>query len=420
MSDTDEEPQIITYRARRYDIRRWMSRHPGGDIIRRYVGWDVTCLMHMMHDMRHAGIQRMLKRLDCGAGEPTRAFDRDYLELEELFVERGWFRPSPWWYAYKIAWLVVFLVGAYLVPGPWLTGLLFGLFVQQSAFVAHDVCHGAVFPKRWRRRMSWLFGSVCFGLSHEKWVREHNIHHALISRPMADPQMNTMPHLMYSRREGDLFEQTNRKLTDADKAKIGFQHIWLLPVLFLYGRINVARGDIRLAWNARDWHHLSAYAIHYALWLSFLVQEGIRGGLVHALLFAGPFVLTTLVVSSIIHLQLILSHAYSPRLLEHEQHELGMAVQITSNQNVTTTLLDDWLHGGLQHHIEHHLFPRLPRHSLPKARPYVRELCRKHGLEYKTDPFLVCVAALLSSLKRNGADYRRELLARYRKPAKSS
>lgn len=44
----------------------------------------------------------------------------------------------------------------------------------------------------------------------------------------------------------------------------------------------------------------------------------------------------------------------------------------------------DWFHGGLQFQIEHHLFPRLPQCNLRKVSPFVKELCKKHGLPYNS------------------------------------
>jgi delta8-fatty-acid desaturase len=405
-----EPARTLVYKGRRYDVSDWIARHPGGRIIERFVGQDATSVLHMFHDMRQPGVQRLLQRMDLGPAHdhPTSAFDADYLALEELFRARGWFDVRPLWYVARITFVLALLAAAFVAPGPWLTGLFFGLFIQQSAFIAHDVCHNSVVPRRWRRRASWFFGSVCFGLDYAKWVEEHNLHHALASRPAEDPQMNSMPHLLYARREADAFERTRRKLTDWEKAKMGFQHIWLLPVLLLYGRINVAGNDLKAAWRARDRHFLSAFALHYALWIALLFKGGAG-----ALAFAAAFIPTALAVSGIIHLQLILSHAYSPRLFEDEQRAAGMKLQVISNQNVTTTFLDDWFHGGLQHHIEHHLFPRMPRHNLARARPDVRRLCAAHGLEYRSDPFLVCVAHLMRSLYRESAHFRAELRARY-------
>jgi len=282
------------------------------------------------------------------------------------------------------------------------------LFIQQSAFIAHDICHDAALPRRWRRPGAWLFGTVCFGLNHEKWQREHTIHHLVNGRPFEDPQMNTMPHLVYAERELALFEQRKRReITDWERTKMGFQHLWLLPVLFLYGRINVVKGDLKRALKSKSGHFLLGHALHFALWGLLLAQGA------HDLLYFAPvFILMTLSVSGIIHLQLILSHAYTPRLFEHEQIAAGMGLQAISNQNIRTTWLDDWFHGGLQHHIEHHLFPRLPRHSLPKVRPFVRELCEKHGLPYRSDPFPIALRDLLRSLYQQGAPLRAQLMER--------
>lgn len=47
----------------------------------------------------------------------------------------------------------------------------------------------------------------------------------------------------------------------------------------------------------------------------------------------------------------------------------------------------DWLHGGLQFQIEHHLFPSLPRHNLRQASLLVRPLCQDMGLPYHCPSF---------------------------------
>jgi fatty acid desaturase len=401
--------KILIYRGRRHDVSAWIERHPGGPVIERFLGQDATVALHMSHDMRDKRIQKLLAKMDVGPAEPISSFDADYLALEALCNERGWFEPSTVWYVYKSLALLGLLATAFLVPGPWLKGLFFGLFIQQSGFVAHDVCHNAVVSRRWRRRASWFFGTVCFGFDYRKWVREHNIHHMMNSRPFEDPQMDVMPHLLYAHREVEVFERRKRAITDWERTKMGFQHLWILPVLLLYGRVNVVKGDLKRALRARDAHLLSAHALHYLLWISLMAQ-----GWGDLLSFAPVFVLTTLVVSGVVHLQLILSHAYAPRLFTEEQQQAGMTLQAISNQNITTTWFDDWFHGGLQHHIEHHLFPRLPRHSLPKVRPLVRALCEKHGLPYRSTHFPVAVRDMLRSFWRQGAPLRAELSERRR------
>lgn len=409
MGDATQSGQFVYFEGRRYDVRKWIAIHPGGDVITPFIGQDVTCALHMQHDTSQPRFRKQMKAIDAGEApdHPISAFDADYIALESLFVDKGWFKPNLWWYLYKAAWVVALLAAAAWFENPWASGAFFGLFIQQSAFLGHDICHRAAVPARYRRMASWFFGSICFGLSHDKWVREHNTHHMLVSRPLQDPQMNTMPDMVYAEREIEHFERVRRPLTNWEKTKMAYQFVWLLPVLLLYGRVIICRRDIKTAIEERSVPYAMAYTAHYSLWVALMIKGSFVTGT--PLYFCGVFILMTLMVAGLIHLQLILSHAYSPRLFAEEQHELGMRTQIVSNQNITTTLLDDWFHGGLQHHIEHHLFPRLPRHSLPKVRPHVKKLCEDHGLAYRSDPFFVCIYDLFKSLHRQGRNLRAEL-----------
>ena len=194
--------ETIVYNGHRYDVSAWIPEHPGGEIIKRFLEQDVTCLLSMMHDVKSPEFQELLESMDMGPSEehPVSAFDRDYMALRDTFEERGWFRVSPLWYVYKIGIVVGLHAAAFLVPDPILKGLLFGLFIQQSAFIAHDACHNTVFPERFRRLGCWLFTDVGFGISDEHWTRDHNAHHLLTNRPAEDPQINNMPDLVYPRR----------------------------------------------------------------------------------------------------------------------------------------------------------------------------------------------------------------------------
>ena len=49
-------------------------------------------------------------------------------------------------------------------------------------------------------------------------------------------------------------------------------------------------------------------------------------------------------------------------------------MQLRTTMNVATHPLLDWVHIGLQFQVEHHLFPRLPRHNLRKARALVKNV----------------------------------------------
>ncbi|PPK65095.1 fatty acid desaturase [Actinokineospora auranticolor] len=56
--------------------------------------------------------------------------------------------------------------------------------------------------------------------------------------------------------------------------------------------------------------------------------------------------------------------------------------QVLSSRNVRGGLWVDVALGGLNHQIEHHLLPSMPRVNLRRAQPLVREFCEQRGIEY--------------------------------------
>ena len=62
----------------------------------------------------------------------------------------------------------------------------------------------------------------------------------------------------------------------------------------------------------------------------------------------------------------------------------------------------DWMHGGLQFQIEHHLFPRLPRHNLRKVKPVVEEFAERHGVQYHDIGFVQANMEILQTMWDTG------------------
>ncbi|MEA3374337.1 MAG: fatty acid desaturase [Campylobacterota bacterium] len=54
------------------------------------------------------------------------------------------------------------------------------------------------------------------------------------------------------------------------------------------------------------------------------------------------------------------------------------------NYNTGTDLID-FAHGFLNYQIEHHLFPSIPHSQYQKMQPIVKEICKKHNLEYRQE-----------------------------------
>ena len=69
----------------------------------------------------------------------------------------------------------------------------------------------------------------------------------------------------------------------------------------------------------------------------------------------------------------------------------------------------DFAHGGLNFQVEHHLFPRVPRHNLRIVSKLVKELCKKHNVIHRSVPFIEANIELITLLHETA------LLARRRK-----
>lgn len=58
-------------------------------------------------------------------------------------------------------------------------------------------------------------------------------------------------------------------------------------------------------------------------------------------------------------------------------------LQVSTTRNITGNFLSDWFCGGLQYQVDHHLFPQLPRHNLPKVHEMIEAFCKAHSKPYE-------------------------------------
>jgi fatty acid desaturase len=76
--------------------------------------------------------------------------------------------------------------------------------------------------------------------------------------------------------------------------------------------------------------------------------------------------------------------------------------QVLSSRNVRPNRITDFVFGGLNYQIEHHLFPNMPRAHFCHARLLVREFCLERGLPYHEMDVVPSYRLVLSELRRVG------------------
>jgi fatty acid desaturase len=369
------------------------------------------------------------------------AAESDFYELSRWFDRHGWYEPSAAWYATRMAVCLALLAGS--VACAWLYaaaasgatmiassslalaaaasssppslaaamsgdggdaaaaarwplvlgGLLLTAFWQQSGFMMHDAMHTQVHrSRRVCEALGTFFGTVCLGVSGMWWKDEHIVHHSITNTldpdtGVTDPQMSEEVWAQNAKLLPFFAGSALRRLL------VRVQHITFLPLVFFTGRVAIIADSFKDETRVRQW---AAAACHWA-WVAALLS--VLPTWRDRALFYGVAALG----QGVLHVQLLISHYAKPFESVHVAPHTGwFRHQALVNLNIDCPPWLDWFHGGLNLHIEHHLFPRLPRHNLRAAQPLVRALCARHGLPYDMVPFSTAVCRTLATLKEVG------------------
>lgn len=90
--------------------------------------------------------------------------------------------------------------------------------------------------------------------------------------------------------------------------------------------------------------------------------------------------------------------------------------QVLTTRNVHAHPLTDFLYGGLNYQIEHHLFPSMSRNKLKEAQPIVKAFCEAHAIAYHETTVLQSFQEILHHLHHIGAPLRSPHLAEKEMP----
>jgi cytochrome b involved in lipid metabolism len=402
---TSKDDCWIALHGKVYDVTKFATVHPGGNIIYEYAGRDATDEFDAFHLPR---VQRRLPAYFIGelVNAPAQLpVTIEYRKLRNKLWEEGWFEADLGYFVYKDILALSILtvgIGAVLMGESSFMRVVMGacfvgLAIQQVAFVAHDAGHRGIThpaPGGGINWLGWFHGAVCFGVSIEMWVDEHSGHHAMTMRPHEDPQFKYLPVFLVSKKELDRFDELPKVEQVLAKWLVPFQHITLIPISVIIGRFNLHIISLIYALKAKKFYDVGGIFLYLA-WFGSIVS--LLPSWKERLLF----VLIAYSVAGILHVQLTISHlATDSFTAEEDEKEQFFAFQCKTTRNIDSTSWDDWFHGGLQYQIEHHLFPQMPRHYLAKVKPLVEEICQKHGVPYHSTSFFGAVSHCLSDFRR--------------------
>jgi len=193
------------------------------------------------------------------------------------------------------------------------------------------------------------------------------------------------------------------ELDGAAKALVSMQHWLFYPVMSL-ARFNLyVQSILLLAAPKEKIPHRTLEVVgllgFWAWFVSLVHCMPASHGLAERL----AFVLVSHMLAGVLHVQICLSHfgrdTYQGFAYNGEADE-WFRMQVATTLNISCPEWLDWFHGGLQFQVEHHLWPRLPRHNLREAAKLVRKYCREQGVTYHTLPWIQAQVQLVGVLKR--------------------
>jgi fatty acid desaturase len=222
-------------------------------------------------------------------------------------------------------------------------------------------------------------------MSYDSWVIKHNAHHAHPNHADADPDID-IPVLAFSVEQAATRRGPFRWI-------VAHQAAMFVPLLFLEGwslHIEAARaaftGQVR-----KPVLEVSLLTVHVLVYLAavFVVLTPLQG-IVFIALHQGVWGLSMGLVFAPNHKGMPVIPAGTE--LDH------LHKQVLTSRNVRGGRFTDFVFGGLNHQVEHHLFPRMARPNLRHARVVVEAFCREHDLPYTEAGLRASYVAILRHL----------------------
>ena len=325
-----------------------------------------------------------------------------YTQLSRQVRQAGLLERRRGWYATRIGvnlglWAAGWVAFVAVGESWWqlVTAALLAVVFTQLAFVGHDAGHRQLFRSRGANDLVGLaHANLLVGVSFDWWVDKHNAHHSNPNHEDLDPDIS-ITALAFTPGQASSKHGLVRLVAR-------YQGWLFFPLLLLEAAHLHLASAKAIVQGRRGWANtiqgllLVAHAIAYlgvVLWvlspaqaLGFLVVHQGLFGLYLGCSFAP-------------------NHKGMPILTEADQLDF-VRRQVLTSRNVRGSRLVDWLLGGLNYQIEHHLFPNMARPNLRRAQPLVRAFCAQHDLGYVEASLVGSYAQAVRHLHAVGAPLR--------------
>lgn len=341
-----------------YDLTGWRAAHPAGaHWIDYYDGRDATEVMDAFHSEKGRAMYKRLPKVSEDTAvmlDATSTPDSDiqvaFRKLRDDLEKEGWWERDMVHEFTQIGLWASCVVGAAATASsvPFVSFVLLSIAMSAAGWLGHDYVHGVdKFADRMRN-----FAALAAGLLPTWWSDKHNKHHALTNEQGVDEDIATDPFL---------FQWAPSPENDSPLRKMQHYIFWIpfsfLFALWRFDSLNVAIDSIEQKRpNAKS--EMYSLLIHYGVLLTvFPVNVWLP-----AIFFSG--LISALIVTP--------THQ-SEELFSEYQPDWVTAQFLSTRNAVMTNPFSEWLWGGMQYQLEHHLFPSMPRNRYPQLRKRLQE-----------------------------------------------
>jgi len=328
--------------------------------------------------------------------------------VDAYFEDRDLSRHADAKAVAKICFWLLSASGIYLglisstLPG--LFVVVLGFSIAQVGFnVGHDAIHRATSKHSWVNEvLGWTFD--LFGGSSYAWNLAHNVvHHTYTNMPGVDHDIDSEPWMHFHAHE-----------------KVARYYRWQHVFAFGYYALTM------LAWTfVKDFTQLSARdprtlkRTEFRGWVGMFIGKAAHLTVFIGLpmiFYAGPwwkvligYLLMQMMVGFALAIVFQLAHvvegpafpkADADGMLSHTwaEHQLHTTANFSTGGALAT-----FLTGGLNHQIEHHLFPKISHTHYGALSEIVRQTAAEHGLPYHENrSFFSAVGSHIRTMRRFG------------------
>lgn len=380
-----------------YDFTAFVDAHPGGKKIITLAGGRDSTILFDSHHLEHSqtavthALEKGGKVVLVGEyAEATNEGDPSFFitlrrRVHERLKERriSSHHGSEWIIGEAVVSALLYLLVTYFVSvrASYAWAVVLGLLSGRLGFLMHSGNHASASKSRtWNVVVGLTMNLI--GASSKIWRYQHQVsHHMFPNDPHWDKDCHSGKPFTRLHPQHPVYRWHWMNAVTTSCMMVGFSAKWyfsdigrfFVPVL---GAVKVRIHDIT-AWDwlgllltKGQWFFLHIYVPYHL--------HGLATTLKLTALFLG-------VASYYLGGTFIVNHIQEGLISDPKRHWAERQVQASANW-AARSLFYNWASGGLNHQIEHHIFPSMSIYCYPHIQDVVEKTAKEFGLPYRNYP----------------------------------